>query len=165
MDHQPRPGVPAQKGARDRLIRLAERHPDWVLGFQDEVWWSRLARPDLHAWAGDEPMRLRQLEAGKDDPDPKALACYGLLRGDTGGMMPRFVAGRPVSRVTEDFLAWACERLAAEVAFAEGITARLVSDETIRQALIRLGIGWKRAKTWITSPDPAYLRKKGRATG
>ena len=55
--------------------------------------------------------------------------------------------------------------LAAEVAFAEGITARLVSDETIRQALIRLGVGWKRAKTWITSPDPAYLRKKRRATG
>lgn len=54
---------------------------------------------------------------------------------------------------------------AAEVAFAEGITARLVSDEAIRQALIRLGVGWKRAKTWITSPDPAYLRKKRRATG
>jgi transposase len=55
--------------------------------------------------------------------------------------------------------------LAAEVASAEGFTARLVSDETIRQALIRLGVGWKRAKTWITSPDPAYLRKKRRATG
>jgi transposase len=55
--------------------------------------------------------------------------------------------------------------LAAEVAFAEGITARLLSDETIRQALIRLGVGWKRAKMWITSPDPAYLRKKRRATG
>jgi transposase len=55
--------------------------------------------------------------------------------------------------------------LTAEVAFAEGITPRLVSDETIRQALLRLGVGWKRAKTWITSPDPAYLRKKGRATG
>ena len=55
--------------------------------------------------------------------------------------------------------------LAAEVAFTEGITARLVSDETIRQALKRLGVGWKRAKTWITSPDPAYLRKKRRATG
>jgi transposase len=55
--------------------------------------------------------------------------------------------------------------LAAEVAFAEGITARLMSDETIRQALIRLGVGWKRAKTWIISPDPAYLRNKRRATG
>ena len=28
--------------------------------------------------------------------------------------MLRFVAGRPVSQVTEDFLAWACDRLAAE---------------------------------------------------
>jgi transposase len=54
---------------------------------------------------------------------------------------------------------------AAEVAVAEAITARLVSDETIRQALLRLGVGWKRAKTWITSPDPAYLRKKTRGTG
>src|SRR5947209_14468821 len=34
--------------------------------------------------------------------------------------------------------------LAAEVALSEGITRGLVSDETIRQALIRLGVGWKR---------------------
>lgn len=54
--------------------------------------------------------------------------------------------------------------LAAEVAHAQGITDRLVSIETIRQALKRLGVGWKRAKGWITSPDPAYARKKGRAT-
>jgi transposase len=85
-----------------------------VLGFQDEVWWSRLARPAMHAWTDGGPLRLRELEAGKEDRDPKALACYGILRGDTGGMMLRFVAGRPVSQVTEDFLAWACDRLAAE---------------------------------------------------
>lgn len=54
--------------------------------------------------------------------------------------------------------------LAAEVAHAEGLTDRPVSGETVRQALKRLGVGWKRAKTWITSPDPAYARKKGRAT-
>ena len=65
--------------------------------------------------------------------------------------------GKPTSLWTLD--------LAAEVALAEGITARRVSGETIRQALKRLGIGWRRAKTWITSPDPAYLRKKRRATG
>ena len=29
-------------------------------------------------------------------------------------MMVRFVDGRPVSHVTEDFLAWACEQFAAE---------------------------------------------------
>jgi transposase len=65
--------------------------------------------------------------------------------------------GKPTSLWTLD--------LAAEVAFAEGITARPLSDETIRQALLRLGVGWKRAKAWITSPDPAYLRKKTRGTG
>jgi transposase len=64
--------------------------------------------------------------------------------------------GRPTSL-------WTLE-MAAEVAHAEGLTARPVSGETIRQALLRLGVGWKRAKTWITSPDPAYARKKGRAT-
>jgi hypothetical protein len=34
-----------EKGARDRLIRLAATHPDWVLGFEDESWFSRLAHP------------------------------------------------------------------------------------------------------------------------
>ena len=54
--------------------------------------------------------------------------------------------------------------LAAEVACAEGLTARRMSGESIRRALRRLGVGWKRAKDWITSPDPAYLRKKPRGT-
>ena len=54
--------------------------------------------------------------------------------------------------------------LAAEVSFAEGITPRLVSDETIRAALAALGVRWKRAKHWITSPDPEYARKKNGAT-
>ena len=54
--------------------------------------------------------------------------------------------------------------LAAEVSFAQGITPRLVSDETIRLALTRLGVSWKRAKHWITSPDPDYARKKNGAT-
>lgn len=55
--------------------------------------------------------------------------------------------------------------LAAKVAYAEGLTSRLVSGESIRRALVRLGVRWKRAKHWITSPDPAYIRKKNGATG
>ena len=58
---------------------------------------------------------------------------------------------------------WTLE-LAAEVSFAQGLTATRVSDETIRATLARLGVRWRRAKQWITSPDPAYLRKKGGAT-
>jgi transposase len=53
--------------------------------------------------------------------------------------------------------------LAAEVCYEQGITERLVSDETIRRALKRLGTNWKRAKHWITSPDPHYARKKSGA--
>jgi len=58
---------------------------------------------------------------------------------------------------------WTLE-LAAEVSGAEGLTPTRVSGETIRATLERLGIRWQRAKQWITSPDPAYARKKGRAT-
>src|SRR3954469_19325751 len=50
--------------------------------------------------------------------------------------------------------------LAAEVCAEHGITAEPVSYETIRDALKRLGVGWRRAKTWITSPDPQYALKK-----
>jgi transposase len=54
--------------------------------------------------------------------------------------------------------------LAAEVSVAEGLVSTRVSGETIRQTLLRLGINWERAKHWITSPDPAYTRKKGGVT-
>ena len=50
--------------------------------------------------------------------------------------------------------------LAAEVAVAQGLTVRQVSGETIRATLAREDIHWRRAKHWITSPDPAYERKK-----
>jgi len=50
--------------------------------------------------------------------------------------------------------------LAAEVCVEQGVTAKRVSLETIRDTLKRLGVGWRRAKTWITSPDPQYALKK-----
>jgi hypothetical protein len=97
--------------------------PEWALAFEDEVWWSRLAHPALHAWADpDRPLRLVEQTVAKDDPDPKALACYGLLvRCWTDGptappreeVWLRFVDGRPVSAVTTRFLAWSCAKLDA----------------------------------------------------
>ena len=59
---------------------------------------------------------------------------------------------------------WTLQGL-AEVSFAQGITSRQVSDETIRRALRKLGENWKRAKKRISSPDPRYGQKKGPATG
>lgn len=58
---------------------------------------------------------------------------------------------------------WTLE-LAAAVSFEHGLTAQRVSGETIRATLQRLGVRWKRAKRWITSPDPEYARKKALAT-
>ncbi len=55
--------------------------------------------------------------------------------------------------------------LVAEVCFHAGITRERVSDETIRATLRRIGVRWQRAKQWITSPDPAYRRKKGGEIG
>ena len=50
--------------------------------------------------------------------------------------------------------------LAAEVAHERGLTAAPVSYETVRRALKAMGTNWRRAKRWITSPDPHYARKK-----
>lgn len=95
-------------------MRLASHQADWVLGFGDETWWSRLAQPALHSWTAGKPLRLVEQAPPRGDPDPKALACYGLLRTDTNTVWLRFVDGRPVSHVTTAFLSWVCERLARE---------------------------------------------------
>jgi hypothetical protein len=105
---------------------LATNHPTWALGFADEVWWSRHSQPDQHRWIDDQAVaQLQELERAKDDADPKALACYGLLLRrrpqQADQMLVRFVDGRPVSAVTIGFLAWSCERLAVQ-----GITGVLL---------------------------------------
>jgi hypothetical protein len=130
---------------------LAASHPDWVLGYQDECLWSRLALPAMHAWtAENRPLRLVEQAVPKGDPDPKALSCYGLLRADTGRMMLRFVTGRPVSQVTEDYLAWVCAWLKSE-----GKTALL---------LVWDNAAWhvsKRVRAWITAHNREAKRKGG----
>ena len=55
--------------------------------------------------------------------------------------------------------------LLAQVAHAQGLSPAVLSAEAIRQALLRLEVGWKRAKRWLTSPDPAYAQKNAAATG
>jgi transposase len=110
----PDPHYVQKKARRDRFIRLAAKHPEWVVGFLDEVWWSRLARPSLRAWSAGDPVKLHVLSKSEDDPDPVAICCYGLLRQDTDRVMLRFVEGRPVGDITSQFLSWICERLQAE---------------------------------------------------
>lgn len=111
MDYVPRPRLRQKKRRRDRLIALATRY-NWVIGFMDEIWWSRFALPGLHSWSGATPLRLVEQTPRKADPDPQALACYGLWWANAERMLLRFVTGRPVSHVTTAFLAWVCGELA-----------------------------------------------------
>lgn len=86
------------------------------MGYEDETWWSRLARPALHTWSDGDALRLVEQTVAKDDPEPKALACYGLLlrqEAASEALWLRFVDGRPVSAVSTAFLSWCCDRLAA----------------------------------------------------
>ncbi len=122
-------------------------HPDWALGFADEVWWSRVARPHMASWAqADAPLRLVEQAVTRRDPDPKALACYGLLvrQWDAAGqrderMLLRFVDGRPVSGITTQFLAWCCQRLAAQ-----GKTALLLVWDNASWHISKEVRGWIR---------------------
>jgi DDE superfamily endonuclease len=104
------------------LIAWASVQPDWAIGFLDEVWWSRFALPRMHAWQSeDRPVRLIEQAWKKGDPDPKALACYGVLWQEgtpddpvREQMWLRFVTGRPVSDISTQFLDWCGERLAKQ---------------------------------------------------
>jgi transposase len=66
------------------------------------------------------------------------------------------LAGKPRSTWTLALLAQVC--------YERGWTPRPLSLEGVRHVVERLGVSWRRAKHWITSPDPAYARKKTRAT-
>ena len=100
---------------------------------------------------------LAALRKGSSRPH-RIHAAFELARGEQLRALlhqsPR-TFGKPTS-------VWTLE-LAAQVSFEQGLTAERVSGETIRATLQRLGIRWKRAKRWITSPDPEYARKKARA--
>jgi transposase len=98
-----------------------------------------------------EPKSSRPQSVAKVIPDTALERLKELLH-----QSPR-TFGLPTSR-------WTLEE-AAEVAFAQGLCPRRVSDETIRDALQRLKVSWKRAKRWVQSPDPAYARKKGPEIG
>ncbi len=83
------------------------------------MWWSRFAFPTLRSWAeDDEFQKLHQQTVPKDDPDRKALACYGLLvryaHSTQDQMLLRFVERRPASAITTQFLTWSCDQLATQ---------------------------------------------------
>jgi hypothetical protein len=140
-DHESGPRGSPEKKRRDALLELA-RQNRWEIGDLDEVWWSRLSQPNLHRWSEeDEPLRVQ--ERSKEDPDPKALACSGMLAVPSGRMHLRVVSGRPVSQVTADVLAWLCERVQAQGT----------------HVLLRL---WENTSWHVSTPVRTWLREHNR---
>jgi DDE superfamily endonuclease len=147
-----------------------------VLGYADEVWWSRLAQPQLHTWAAGQPLRLLAKTATKHDPEPKALACYGLLRADTHQIWLRFVAGRPVSALTTQFLHWSCQQVRrhgkkalpviwdnASWHISRGVRqgVRAHSREAKRRGGVRLVLCHLPAKSpWLNRIEPHWVHGK-----
>jgi hypothetical protein len=76
----------------------------------------------------------------KDDPDPTAVACYGLLLRATATTPEqiglRFATGQPVRDLTTQFLAWCSERLAAQgkrAVLVVGDTASWHTSQIVRR--------------------------------
>jgi hypothetical protein len=53
---------------------------------------------------------------------------------------------------------WTLTRLAV-VCHAQGLRDTTLSGPTMREAIVRLGVSWPRAKHGMVRPDPAYERK------
>jgi hypothetical protein len=112
---------------------------------------SQTVRDALHAFAAEGPGCL---QAKPKTPKTVHAAWPQDRDGDLRALLhqsPR-TFGKPTSLWTLP--------LAAQVCFEKGWTPRRLSGETIRLVLKRLGVGWKRAKHWLVSPDPEYARKK-----
>ena len=81
VDHFPRSRVRSKKRRRDRLIDLAEARPEWAVGFLERAgsagWRGRPSTGPPQLERAGEPLHLVERSVAKDDPDPKAVSCYG----------------------------------------------------------------------------------------
>jgi transposase len=117
---------------------------------------EQTVRNAIHAFNQKGP---EALQAGSSRPQHLRTALSGVDADAFKALLhrPPRECGFQTSLWTLSLVAKACVK--------QGWTVSQVSDETIRQTLKRLGINWKRAKHWITSPDPQYQVKKTLATG
>ena len=102
---------------------------------------------------------LLALQAGSSRPHHLPT----VLRADVTAEQFKTVLHRPPRDFGFETSLWTLELLVRQCVHL-GWMARPVSIETMRQTLSRLGINWKRAKHWITSPDALYQQKKRLAT-
>jgi hypothetical protein len=160
-------------------MTLAAAHPDWLLGFQDETWWSRVGRPGMALWGpGHQPPRLVAAPVPPDEP--KALACYGLWLPEQAQTWLRFVDGRPISALTIQFLAWCADQATPPAGIRRLVlfwdNASWHTSRTVRQAVRvhnqhvqRRGQGVVLApyalpsqSPWLNPIEPKWLHAKRR---
>ena len=116
---------------------------------------ARTVRNAVHALAREGLACLREKSSRPVTVRPFLDERYTDPLKDLLHHSPRLF-GKPTSLWTLDLVAAVCHD--------QGWTPRPLTREAIRVALKRLGIRWRRAKHWITSPDPSYARKKKPAT-
>jgi transposase len=117
---------------------------------------EQTARHAIHAF---NEKGLAALHAGSSRPHHLAT----VLRADVTAEQLKTVLHRPPRDFGFPRSLWTLDLL-VQRGVRLGWLARPVSIEAMRQTLVRLGIPWKRAKHWITSPDRLYEQKKRRAT-
>jgi hypothetical protein len=124
-----------------------------------------VAQPAVATWAADQhPLQLVEQTVPASDPDPKALACYGLWLPARDETWLRFVDGRPLSALTIQYLDWCAAR-----ATALGCsTLVLIWDNAgwhlsraVRawlrqhnQAVLRAGHGTRLVPCWLPTKSP-----------
>jgi len=122
----------SEKGQRPSQIAAA-------LGYS-----AQAVRNTLRAFAAEGTACLRQKPSR-----PKTIHAVWSKAHDEDLRALLHLSPRSLGKPTE---VWTL-RLAAEVCFEKGWTARLLSRESIRLVLKRLGIAWKRAKSWPLCPQ------------
>jgi transposase len=105
----------------------------------------------IHAWHAEGLVCLKEKSSRPKSAQALLDAVFDEPLRHLLHQSPR-TFGKPRSTWTLELIAAVCRE--------KGWTPRRLSRQAIRLALQRLDISWKRAKHWITSPDPAYARKK-----
>jgi hypothetical protein len=91
---QSRSGRCPKKTQRDRRIRLAQSPRTWGLGWEDAVWWRRLAPPEPQRWSA--PKRIMRRKPWRVMASWSALIRLRPSRG--GGALSRGVLSGPSPR-------------------------------------------------------------------
>ena len=117
---------------------------------------EQTVRHAIHAF---NQIGLRALQAGSSRPHHLPT----VVRNNVTAQMFKMLLHCPPRDFGFQTSLWTLDLLVKQTVRL-GWMSRPVSIETMRQTLSRFGINWKRAKHWITSPDPFYEEKKRLAT-